>query len=330
MPVFKNQLALDLIRGVRVFLNLEAGIVRGNAPKPQPRQHPKPPVPEKQKSGVRPENMVWIFGTARTGSTWLMKMMSSLRLYSAWNEPTVGEFFGEYYNNARKGQLQSKHFIFGDPFRESWLRSIRSFVLEGAHARYPQLTSEHYLIIKEPNGSQGAPLLVEALPESRVMLLIRDPRDIVSSELDAFRKGSWGLKALDEASQAVIVGNLEQQPNQFVRSAAERLMKKAMGAKQAYEAHHGPKILVRYEDLRVETLGTMRRIYETLGLPANKERLAQVVEKQSWENVPKDQKGEGKVFRKATPGGWKEDLTSEQVEIVERITAPILKEFYED
>ena len=37
---------------------------------------------------------------------------------------------------------------------------------------------------------------------------------------------------------------------------------------------------------------------------------------------------EGKVFRKATPGGWREDLTSEQVDVVERITAPLLDEFY--
>ncbi|HEU4494146.1 MAG TPA: hypothetical protein VFR69_08145, partial [Rubrobacteraceae bacterium] len=51
------------------------------------------------------------------------------------------------------------------------------------------------------------------------------------------------------------------------------------------------------------------------------------VEKHSWENVPEEEKGEGKFHRKATPGGWREDLTPGQAQIVERITAPLLKEF---
>ena len=43
---------------------------------------------------------------------------------------------------------------------------------------------------------------------------------------------------------------------------------------------------------------------------------------------PQRERGEGKFYRKATPGGWREDLTPEQVQIVERITAPVLEEFY--
>jgi hypothetical protein len=99
-------------------------------------------------------------------------------------------------------------------------------------------------------------------------------------------------------------------------------------AKKAYEAHRGRKVLVRYEDLRSDTLGQMERIYSTLGMAVDKEELAQVVEKHSWENIPEEQKGEGKFYRKASPGSWKEDLTPQQVEIVEQITAPLLKEFY--
>jgi hypothetical protein len=52
------------------------------------------------------------------------------------------------------------------------------------------------------------------------------------------------------------------------------------------------------------------------------------VEKHSWESIPEEEKGEGKFYRKATPGGWREDLTPGQIEAVERITAPLLKELY--
>ena len=86
--------------------------------------------------------------------------------------------------------------------------------------------------------------------------------------------------------------------------------------------------MVRYEDLRTNTLETMKRIYSTLGISIDEGELARVVEKHSWENVPEENKGDGKFYRKATPGGWREDLTPEQARIVEKVTAPLLAEFY--
>ena len=86
--------------------------------------------------------------------------------------------------------------------------------------------------------------------------------------------------------------------------------------------------MVRYEDLRTNTLEAMKRIYSTLGIPVDEGELARVVEKHSWEKIPEENKGDGKFYRKATPGGWREDLTPGQAEIVERVTAPLLKELY--
>ncbi|CAN5145551.1 hypothetical protein BH18ACT10_BH18ACT10_16580 [soil metagenome] len=52
------------------------------------------------------------------------------------------------------------------------------------------------------------------------------------------------------------------------------------------------------------------------------------MEKHSWENIPEGKNGPDKFYRKASPGGWREDLTPEQVQTVERITASLLEEFY--
>jgi hypothetical protein len=70
------------------------------------------------------------------------------------------------------------------------------------------------------------------------------------------------------------------------------------------------------------------RICEKLRVEADREQLERAVEKRSWENIPEDRRGEGKFHRKATLGGWREDLTPGQAEIVEKITAPLLAEFY--
>jgi hypothetical protein len=72
----------------------------------------------------------------------------------------------------------------------------------------------------------------------------------------------------------------------------------------------------------------MRRVYSELGMEAGGDALARAVEKHSWEAIPEDMKGQGKFYRKASPGGWQEDLTPRQVEIVEEISAPLLDEFY--
>jgi hypothetical protein len=87
-------------------------------------------------------------------------------------------------------------------------------------------------------------------------------------------------------------------------------------------------VLVKYEDLLDKTLATMQSIYSTLEIPVDEEVLVRTVERHSWKNIPEDKKGEGKFRRKGISGGWVEDLTSEQVEIVENVTALLLDEFY--
>jgi hypothetical protein len=206
------------------------------------------------------------------------------------------------------------------------------FVLEGAFLRFPEVAERGYLMVTEPNGSMGAPLLMEALPESRMIFLVRDPRDVVASFLDARKEGSWLHNYGKGADTTPRNRNSlpDDQSDTFMRTLASNFVTTVKRVKEAYEAHEGHKVLVKYEDLRCHTLETMKRIYSELGIAIDEEELARTVEKISWENLPKEMKGAGKFFRKATPGGWKEDLTPEQAKVVEEITAPILSEYYPD
>ncbi len=282
---------------------------------------------ESTSEGLAQENILWIFGSARTGSTWLASMLSEVRGYKLWNEPHVGRLFGQFYynNEASKRRANERNYIMGS-FRDSWLRSIRFFVLDGAAARFQNLGQEGCVVIKEPNASIGAPLLSEALPESRMVLLVRDPRDVVASFLDASREGSWRHQQLLNKSGKDV--SKERFPNELASNSANQYVRSMENSKQAYEAHEGPKVLVRYEDLRADPLGAMKRVCEALELGVKDEEVARVVEKHSWENIPDEKKGEGKQHRKASPGGWRDDLSPEQIKIVEETTAPILEEFY--
>lgn len=278
---------------------------------------------EAETSGIKPENVVWLFGAGRSGSTWLAAMMGDLPGHRVWPEPQLGQLFDP--DRLEVGPQKSGHdsFVFAAQHEESWLKSIGDFVLNGARSRFPDGTE--VLVIKEPHGSAGASILLRALPGSRVILLVRDPRDTIASALDAFEKGMWKGDVWRG-----MYGGQQDTPDAFVEGAARSYLRHVGNAWGAYEAHEGRKALIRYEDLRSDTLATMKRIYSTLDIHVDDEILVQAVEKHSWESVPGEEKGQGKFYRKANPGSWKEDLTEEQAAVVERITRPIIKEFYPD
>ncbi len=351
MPAFEQRLVI-MVRSIRAFLNLQAGVTRGGAVPEFAQAGQDRRLEEARKElesknrelaeirtrlvrsstgtetgGVKPENVVWIFGTGRSGNTWLSSMMEDVG-HAVWKEPAIGKLFGDFYYGSRMSQRGNAKFVLGDPQKDVWLGSIRRFVLDGVGGRFPELGEDAYVIVKEQPGSIGAPLLMEALPESRMILLVRDPRDVVASWLDGGSEGGWhrsnvAKKALNEEGLQKF-----ENPSARVKGLARHYLKNVGSAAEAYDAHKGPKVLVRYEELRSDTLGTMRRIYSTLGIEVDEGELERVVKKHSWENIPEDQKGEGKFYRKATPGGWREDLTPEQARIAEEVTRPLLEKFY--
>lgn len=281
-------------------------------------------------NGVNPANLVWIFGSGRSGSTWLARMMGELEGFSVWNEPLVGTLFGDLYyvrGGDRIGK-KGRHFILGGGYRDSWLKPMRDLVLSGAAARFPEAARGGYLVIKEPNGSVGAPLLMETLPESRMVLLVRDPRDVISSSMDAHREGGWLYESNRQKGDPNRPALPEKDPDSYVRLRAGMYLQSVSNAKQAYKAHQGYKSLVRYEDLRSEPLQQMEKLCSDLGLPVEDDAIARVVDKHSFEEIPPESKGQGRFHRKARPGGWSEELTPKQIRIIERTTEPLLEEFY--
>jgi sulfotransferase family protein len=258
-------------------------------------------------------------------------MLKHLDGYTLWKSPRVGSLFGDFYYDhpaSQRGGDRTDHIL--GPEKETWLGPMRSFILDGIALRFPELTEpgsdSRYLFISEHHGSLGAPLIMEALPESRMLLMMRDPRDVAASTREASKTSGWVRKVEGDGGRTLADTN----PIAFMEAHVEQNVRSMGHARQAYDAHQGPKAILKYEDLRADTLAAMRHTLSTLGLRFDEEQLAEAVETYSWENVPEKKKGEGMFHRKATPGGWKEDLSPEEVRIVEEGFESLINEFYAD
>lgn len=364
MSEYSNHTVLEIARGIKAFLSFRIGLTRGAVPdlarterqlQAQTRklkqaqrrvQEQERRIEQLQKQsnglvegdgGIDPENIVWILGSPRTGSTWLGRILGEPKGHALWKEPFLGVVLGFRNNLANREYVNSGQFLLGEPNRKVWVRSIRNLFLDVGQAKFPNISADHYLVVKEPNGSMSAPLILEAFPESKLIFLVRDSRDVVASLLEASRKGSWYGYDRYEASVVEALrngdhGSLEDRSeDEFVEQLAKNYVTNVSAVKEAYQRHpEGTKVLVRYEDLRENPSEQVARICDALNIGTDRIQLEQAVEKHSWENLPAEKKGQGKFHRKATPGGWREDLTSGQAETVGRITAPLLEEFYSD
>jgi hypothetical protein len=257
------------------------------------------------------------------------------------NEPLIGQHLGPFFSDEpgiHADDLDSTNFtpsrylrdagqyFFAEEFREVWAPHMGNLMRARFHAHVAARSSEvppseTFLVIKEPHGSQAADLIFEALPSSRLLFLLRDGRDVIDSELAAASKGSWLGDVFPE-----VAGISPDERLAFVEQSAHKWLWRTEVTEQAYAAHQGPKLLVRYEDLLGDAPAHMRRIFDWLGLEISDADLEALVEGQSFERLPAEHRGPDKIFRAAQPGLWRENLTAEEREAMERVMGPKLRE----
>lgn len=262
-------------------------------------------------------DLVWIFSSGRSGTTWLMRLLARSLDVHKWNEPRIGRMLNTFVQ--KEGWRPGGEHLLSEPMRKAFIAGVGGFVRSAVREKYG---SEGMVVIKEPNGSSAAPLLSEALPESRLILVMRDLRDVVASSFDGKQPGAWqnagGQKWTDE------------DPLTFTRQLARNAARDMEGAVAAYDAHTGPRALVRYEDLVADTTGSLERMLHELDIDFKPKRVEATVAKFAFDSVSEERRGPGKFYRKATPGSWRDDLTAEQVAVVEERGEELLSRFYSD
>jgi hypothetical protein len=273
--------------------------------------------------------LTWILGSPRSGTTWLGALIASATGTPLLDEPLIGAHLAVpvatvisvagadpllYEANASRS-----HYFFSTQAAASWQPGLRRLLLRrfaGAVIASGAKSSSG-LVIKEPNGSLAAPLLMRVVPRSRLLFVVRDGRDVVDSIVDGATDG-WitevhGAAVDDEARETFIIGRA----NHWVRAVN--------AVETAYAAHEpARRFRVTYEALLAEPVVELERIMTWLGRADAIPALPQLVDQLSFDKLPPDQTGPGRFARAATPGLWREHFSATEQELLAQIMGSTL------
>jgi hypothetical protein len=290
--------------------------------------------------------LVWIFGSPRSGSTWLLALLchplvpddqarSGVRRLAApeadpppaipINEPYAQEHLAPAFDvdlgpdelaiqsTVRDFRHALPNYFLSDRYSDAWRPALRRLVLTRLSAQVQAVSRDcatfgGAVVIKEPNGSIGADFVMSLLPASRMIFLLRDGRDVVDSMVDAQMPGGW--LASPSAARA------EQHRRDrlaLVRRESHLWVARTRAVRRAFDAHpESLRFLVRYEDARRDTATVVSALEAWLGLRRSERGRADALRWNDFDTIPADAKGTGKPLRAASPGLWRENLDAHE------------------
>ena len=245
------------------------------------------------------DRLIWILGSPRTGSTWLLRMLihplalarnplgfAAPRLRARipampvvpLNEPYLPVHLTPLRipPRQREGDPDASKFLvnsqreedasyfFSREYEWAWRPELRRLVLARFAAQVDAAVAARRLptplvAVKEPNGSHGAELLMSLFPRSRLIFLMRDGRDVLNSLLESQLPGGWR----EGVGRPIDSGGRRLE---FVTTHSRLWVQRMNAVGSAFDRHPPDRRLrLRYEDLIVDAEGRMRQLFTWLG-----------------------------------------------------------------
>jgi hypothetical protein len=198
--------------------------------------------------------LVFVGGSPRSGTTLVQRVLNHHPKIYGGPEfdfiPSIAELYQRMRDSVRSGRIT--RIIDETTVREAFRELIASLLIHKAEAEGVTMLSE-----KTPSNVLAFELLDEIVPESRKILVIRDPRDVVNSILEV---GNRQRRRLGHTSG-------------FVRDifAAVAYVNRCLRAGCLFAEQSTNCLVVYYEDLVAHPLQEANRIYTFLGVEALQE-----------------------------------------------------------
>jgi hypothetical protein len=290
-------------------------------------RQPSTPAPGVDGGGylaAHEDRLGWIMGSSRSGSTWMLRMLTEVPGVVGIDDPHLGHHLGvwrplplAWATAAERPELQTlsevkrekPDYFFSDRYRDAWLPALQGLVRARFGAQLEDEaapgTATPRVVVKEP-GSHVADLLLSAFPRSRLIFLLRDGRDVVDSWLDAYQWGSWAIE--EGAFPVAVDGRLA-----LVEWLSTVWTYRTRVVADAYERHDSEhRALIRYETLLRDPAGELVRAFEALGINADASEVRAIAERHSYDLVAPDRRGPRREVRSASPGSWRRNLDADE------------------
>jgi len=278
-----------------------------------------------QQEAILEKNLVWILASPRSGTTWLATELLSNHTI-CFHEPLIGQHLGwskpSGLHQVRRIDIEKDrpHYFFSEKFKFIWQYYLKKLILHRIFFQFPTL--EKKIVVKEPNGSLGADIIAGCLPKSKIIVMLRDGRDILLSQLIALSKG--GYAAENDKNFEPLSGRRRLN---FIKEQSIRWSELVEILMKAYNSHpENLRLLIRYEDLLENTLHELKKIYNFLEIPIDKNEIINIIKKYSFENLSPESKGIGTTRQFAKAGKWKEVFSQEEQKIIEEFEGNKLSE----
>ncbi len=288
-----------------------------------------------EQESILEKNIVWLFGSPRGGTSWVALQLLSYNTNSI-NEPHIDEHLAirapeihERFVRRIDNPQKSSEYFFSDKYKGIWNFYLRKLLLNRFYVQSHDLSRQ--TIVKEVCQFGSADIITECLPNSKMIILLRDGRDQIDSLLNARSKKGWMTKkGLQPITSTGVKQNYEgfQPPpprNVFIKNHSKSWVIRYENFLKAYN-NHSAKLhyKVKYEDLLKNTYDELKKLYNFLQIDITDEKLNDLISKYSFEKIPEDKKGDGKFARSATPGEWRENFTEKEKKIMNETMGEML------
>jgi hypothetical protein len=295
---------------------------------------------------------IWLFSTARSGSTWVgTDVLCWHHRARPVDESGVGRMFApiswdaeRFFELANRSAPYESGFDYevgakrrtgvgAAPFERVFrnmdqdLKFLNRTNFNLFHRMLRDCALEHILnewgvkhdrrlVFKMPNDSHAADFIMRAFPESFMVFLMRDGRDVLRSRFSEFASGVLA-KSESESLRRYAVAFYSHFWNfqiDIIRSA--------------YEAHNPDlRYFVRYEDLRSDPTSGIGHLLEHIGMKLPPEELEALVRDVTLENMPPETRGPDKPRQDGKIGGFLKTFSAEEIELMNGIMGDNLKRY---
>src|SRR5215216_4936957 len=356
MPVFNSHTAFEIARGVKAFLNLEAGLTRNGTPDLQPSSDKDEEIsrlhaeiarlrsaPRPASSSTEDAPIFFLIGRSKSGTSWLMRLLNFYPEILCRGE---GMFFDK----------DSPRFLLRGLARSPWTRQapdeglksmLGTFVsrammqrLEGARGR---VGTKRIVGDKSPFKSANTVKDIGTFcPGAKVVHIIRDGRDVAVSsahhrwnnatDVGGHRNLTPDQVAKREAYRSDPSAFLTTGESIFAEGhVAEiaRSWKESVGGTVENAASLGENYYeLRYEDLLAEPIAEVRRLLGFLGADSGEKVAKECVEAASFEQLSggraQGEEDSSSFYRKGIAGDWKNHFSEEDKRVFKEEAGKLL------